>query len=82
MENEPLAIRIEPAIREQLAALAAETARDEEELIGEAIANFLELQAWQRARIEQAIAAADQGDFATPEEVERVFTKYKPRPHY
>ena len=81
MENEPLAIHIEPAIREQLAALAAETVRDEEELIGEAIANFLDLQAWQRARIEQAITAADQGDFATPEEVERVFTKYKPQPH-
>lgn len=81
MEHEPLAVRIEPAMREQLAALSAETERNEEELISEAIVNFLDLQAWQRQRIEQAIAAADRGEFAIPEEVEHVFTKYKPSAH-
>ena len=81
MEMEHLDIRIEPSMRQKLAALAEQTERDEEELVGEAIANYLGLQAWQRARIEQAVAAADQGDFATPQDVERVFTKYKPRPH-
>ncbi len=81
MEMEHLDIRIEPSMRQKLAALAEQTERDEEELVGEAIANYLDLQAWQRARIEQAVAAADQGDFATPQDVERVFTKYKPRPH-
>ncbi len=81
MEMEHLDIRIEPSMRQKLAVLAEQTERDEEELVGEAIANYLGLQAWQRARIEQAVAAADQGDFATPQDVERVFTKYKPRPH-
>ncbi len=81
MEMEHLDIRIEPSMRQKLAALAEQTERDEAELVGEAIANYLDLQAWQRARIEQAVAAADQGDFATPQDVERVFTKYKSRPY-
>ena len=79
MEMEHMDVRLEPSMRQQLAALAEETNRDEEELVGEAIANYLELQAWQRERVQQAIAAADRGEFAKPEEVERVFTKYRPQ---
>lgn len=77
MEMEHIDIRLEPSVRQQLAALAEETDRDEEELVGEAIANYLDLQAWQRERVKQAIVAADRGEFAPPEEVERVLTKYK-----
>jgi predicted transcriptional regulator len=79
MEMEHMDIRLEPSLRQQLAALAEETDRNEEELVGEAIANYLDLQAWQRERIKQAIAAADRGEFAPPEDVERVFTTYKPQ---
>jgi predicted transcriptional regulator len=79
MEMEHMDIRLEPSLRQQLAALAEETDRNEEDLVGEAIANYLDLQAWQRERIKQAIAAADRGEFAPPEDVERVFTKYKPQ---
>ena len=39
MEMEHLDIRIEPSIRQKLAALAEQTERDEEELVGEAISN-------------------------------------------
>jgi predicted transcriptional regulator len=36
------------------------------------------LDAWQRKRIKQTIAAADHSEFVASEEIERVFTKYKP----
>jgi predicted transcriptional regulator len=80
MEMDHLDVRLEPALRQKLTVLAEATKRDEEELVSEAIANYLDLQAWQHARIEQAIAAADRGEFASSEDTERVFNKYKPRP--
>ena len=72
-------IIIDLALKSRLAALPETTHRDESALIGEAIAHFLDVQDWQRVRIEKGIAAADRGEFATPQEVERVFTKYQPR---
>jgi predicted transcriptional regulator len=80
MATEYVDIPLEPALRQQLAALAQETERSEAELLGEAVAQFLEFHRWQRERIDQALAAADQGDFATLEDVTRVFAKYKPQP--
>jgi predicted transcriptional regulator len=72
-------ITIDLTLKSRLAALADATHRDESALVGEAIAYFLDVQDWQRARIEKGIAAAERGEFVTPEEVERVFTKYQPR---
>ena len=80
MATEHVDVPLEPALRQQLAALAHETDRSEAELLGEAVAQFLEFHRWQRERIDQALAAADRGDFATPEDVDRVFAKYKPQP--
>ena len=72
-------ITIDLALKSRLAALAEATHRDESALVSEAIAHFLDVQDWQRVRIEKGIAAADRGEFATLEEVEWVFTKYQPR---
>ena len=49
MEMEHLDIRIEPLMRQKLAALAEQTERDEEELVDEAIANYLGLRLAARA---------------------------------
>jgi predicted transcriptional regulator len=77
MATEHVDVPLEPALWQQLAALAHETDRSEAELLSEAVAQFLEFHRWQRERIDQALAAADRGDFATPEDVTRVFEKYR-----
>ena len=79
-EREHVEVTIDASLKNRLAALAQETSQDEGCLINEAIAHFLDLQEWQRERIEPAIAAADRGEFATQAEVDRVMNKYKPQP--
>ena len=79
-ERKHVEVTIDASLKNRLATLAQETSRDEGSLINEAIANFLDLQEWQRERIETAIAAADRGEFAAQGEVDRVMEKYKPRP--
>ena len=72
-------VTIDASLKNRLASLAQETSRDEDSLINEAITNFLDLQEWQRERLETAVAAADRGEFATQSEVDRVMDKYKPQ---
>ena len=38
--------------------------------------HYVALNAWQIAKIKEGIAAADRGDFATEEEMERLLAKY------
>jgi RHH-type transcriptional regulator, rel operon repressor / antitoxin RelB len=45
-------------------------------LAAEAIAAYLEHDAWQRTEIEAALEEADAGDFADDEEVEDTFRKW------
>ena len=77
VEMAHLDIPIDSALKSRLAALAAATQQDESALVSEAIANFLDVQEWQREQIEKGIAAADRGEFATDEEMARILNKYK-----
>lgn len=70
-------IRIEDEMLAKLDALAAGTDRSRNWLAAKAIENYVELNAWQIARIKQGIAEADRGEFASEEEVEAVFAKYR-----
>ncbi len=79
-DREHVEVTLDISLKNRLVALAQETSRDEGSLINEAIANFLDLQEWQRERIETAIAAADRGEFVTQGEVDQVMNKYKPQP--
>ena len=49
------------------------TRRPESTIIVEAIRDFVELHEWQIQEIKDAINEADRGDFATSEEVGKVF---------
>ncbi|MBB2716738.1 UNVERIFIED_ORG: putative transcriptional regulator [Rhizobium etli] len=45
-----------------------------------AIEEFIEREEWQLAEIEAAVREADQGDFASDEEVAAVLSKYASNP--
>ena len=70
-------IRLDDETLAKLDALAADTDRSRNWLAAKAIENYIELNAWQIERIKQGIAQADRGEFATEEEVEAVFAKYR-----
>ena len=61
----------------KLDALARQQRRDRTQLIEEAIEQYIALQKLHLERIDEGIAAADQGDFATEEEVSAEFARWR-----
>ena len=61
----------------KLDAMARRQQRDRTQLIGEAIEQYLELQAVHLARIDEGIADADSGNFATEAEVQAEFARWR-----
>lgn len=72
-------IRLDDEMLAKLDALAADTDRSRSWIAAKAIESYVELNAWQIARIKDGIAEADRGEFATSDEVEAVFAKYRVR---
>lgn len=72
-------IRLDDEMLAKLDALAADTDRSRNWIAAKAIESYVELNAWQIARIKEGIAEADRGEFATQDEVEAVFAKYRIR---
>ncbi len=70
-------IRLDDEMLAKLDALAADTDRSRNWIAAKAIEAYVELNAWQIQRIREGIAEADRGAFATDEEVEAVFNKYR-----
>ncbi len=56
--------------------LAERTERSRDDLISQAVQNYLALQSWQIDKIRAGIAAAERGDFADEEEIARIVEKY------
>lgn len=70
---------ISPDLMARVDALAARTTMTREDIIREALEHGHSLD-WQEEflrRVQEGIAAADRGDFASPEEVDRVLNKYR-----
>ncbi len=70
-------IRLDDETLAKLDALAADTDRSRNWLVAKAIENYVELNAWQIEQIKAGLAEADRGEFATEQEVEAVFAKYR-----
>ncbi|RMN19703.1 hypothetical protein ALQ63_01899 [Serratia plymuthica] len=70
-----MSVRLPEDLSEQLEALAKATGRTKSFLVGQAIRDFINREAWQIAEIQQAIAEADEGDFASDDEMEARFKK-------
>ncbi len=77
MTKATLSFRTDEDIRDRLDRLARARRRDRSFLINEAIEQYLELSDWQEAQIRAGIEEADRGEFATEEEVEAVFAKWR-----
>jgi len=73
---ETVTIKLDDKARQALHRLALLTERSVEELVDQAIRNYLELQEWQRPKIEAGVAAADRFEFATEKEIARIAGKY------
>ena len=61
--SEPVTLRLEPDIRKRLDKLAKATERSRAALAAEAVRQFVELNEWQIAAIEEGVREADKGHF-------------------
>jgi predicted transcriptional regulator len=73
-----ITVQVEPATLGAIEELARRSNQPRDVLVEQALQNFVKLRAWQIAKIEAGIAAADRGEFASDEEMERIFSKYDP----
>lgn len=76
MDTAVLTVRVPAEMKDRLDKLADVTHRSKSYLAGEAIRQYLDLEAWQIGEIQQAIHEADAGDFASDDEVDAVAAKY------
>ena len=75
-ESTTMTIRLPPALKARLDQLAEATQRSRSFLATEAVREFVELNEWQVRELQQAVREADAGDFAMPEEVGSVLSKW------
>jgi predicted transcriptional regulator len=71
-----VAVKLEPELKHRLEQLSDITHRSESAIIAEAIRDFVELNEWQIQETKDAVNEAERGDFATNEEVGKVFHKW------
>ena len=69
-------VSVPDSVAEQLDQLAAKLDRSRAYVAAKAIEDFVAREVWQIAEIEAALAEAERGDFATADEVAKVFRKY------
>jgi len=61
---------------ERIDAIATSMGRSRNWLLNKALDDILDHQAWFVAEVQKGIAAADKGEFASPEEVTAIFNKH------
>jgi predicted transcriptional regulator len=61
--TEPVTLRLEPDVRKRLDKLAKATARSRASLAAEAVRQYVELNEWQIAAIQEGVLEADAGQF-------------------
>ena len=69
-------VDFDDAVLEALDRAAEQCGRSRADIITEAVRDYLEIQRWQTEKIKAGLAAADRGDFASDEEIERIVGKY------
>jgi predicted transcriptional regulator len=74
-----LTVRLDEETRSALDRLAERTRRSRSWLVSRAVEEYVSLNEWQIARIEDGIAAADRGDFASEEEMAGIWRKFSGR---
>jgi Predicted transcriptional regulator len=77
MSKDTITFRLDPEKREALDEIAAGLDRDRTYVLNEAVALYLELHRWQIAHILESIQQAEAEEFATDEEVEEAFARWR-----
>jgi len=75
--KEIVTVRLDPAKRAELDALARSITRDRSFLINEAIDAYLAVHRWQVAEIEDGLQQANAGEFASDAEIEAAYAKFR-----
>jgi len=65
----PVSVRLQPELNDQVAAIAAALDRPKSWVIEQAVRDYVELQAWHLAAIDEGIQAADAGRVVAHEDV-------------
>ena len=68
-KSTPVSVRLQPALNDQLAAVAAALDRPKSWVIEQAIKEFVALEEWRLTAIDEGIKAADEGRVVSHEEV-------------
>ena len=76
MKSIPVSSRVGKAVSEKLDMLSKATSRSRSFLISEAIKTYVEDQAWQIEAIKEGVEQADQGKFASNDNVRKTFAKF------
>ncbi|MGE9763673.1 MULTISPECIES: CopG family ribbon-helix-helix protein [Pseudomonadaceae] len=71
-----MSLRLSDDQSETLAKLAEATGRSKNFLAAQALEEYLNRESWQIGEIQQAIAEADAGDFASDAEVKAILNKW------
>ena len=72
-----LSVRVEPEVKARLDALADATQRSRSFLAAEGIREYVEINEWQLQEIQNAVAEADAGDFASDDELASLARKWR-----
>lgn len=67
---------LEPGLRDRLDRLAKAQRRSRSYVATEAIREYVKVNEWQILETRKALAEADRGEFASPEDVRRVLKKW------
>ncbi|HUX31897.1 MAG TPA: ribbon-helix-helix domain-containing protein [Thiobacillus sp.] len=76
MATTVLTLRVREETKAKLDKLTQATHRSKSFLAEEAIARYIDLEAWQIGEIGQAIQEADHGDFASPSDLSDLLKEY------
>lgn len=75
-ETTTMTVRLPLHLKERLEALSKSTDRSKSWLASDAIRAYLELQEWQVTAIKEGLREAEEGDFASAEEVKAVIDRW------
>ncbi|HEY2659827.1 MAG TPA: CopG family ribbon-helix-helix protein [Caulobacteraceae bacterium] len=68
-KSAPVSVRLQPALNDQIAAIAAAIDRPKSWVIEQAIKDYVALEQWRLAAIAEGLKAADEGRVAVHEDV-------------
>ena len=77
MSTEAFSVRTDKKTVKQLDRLAKQLDRSRNYIVNQAIEQLLELHSWQDDQVKQGIRAADAGEFASDDEIDRIFGKHR-----